>query len=204
MGETLIDETRVWQLWADAYRIPRLTFFAVLGAVILDGGEHRGVFDRFGLSDWRQRVPEVEAAYGGFREDDLYPDARRTVAALAQAGYRVAVLANQPAPRTAQLRALGIDPDVMAMSDEIGLWKPDPAFFTRALELLGEPDPRDVAYVGDRVDNDVLPSAAAGMRPVWIRRGPWGHLQADPDGVARATIHSLDELTACLPQVFGS
>ncbi|MGH9098837.1 MAG: HAD hydrolase-like protein, partial [Acidimicrobiales bacterium] len=35
-----------------------------------------------------------------------------------------------------------------------------------------------VAYVGDRLDNDVLPAKAAGMFAVFIRRGPWGHLHA--------------------------
>ena len=28
VGETLIDETRIWSIWADALRIPRLTLFA--------------------------------------------------------------------------------------------------------------------------------------------------------------------------------
>ena len=68
------------------------------------------------------------------------------------------------------------------MSDAMGVAKPDPAFFARTLELIGSPPPADVAYVGDRVDNDVRPSAAAGMRAVWIRRGPWGLLHTDRDG----------------------
>lgn len=204
MGETLIDETRIWQVWADAYGIPRLTFFAVIGSVILAGEDHQNVFDRFGLTDWRDRGVAVEAAYGGFRDDDLYPDARRSLAALGEAGYRVAILANQPDTRTAELRALGIEAEVMAMSGEMGVSKPNPAFFARGLELLGNPDPANVAYVGDRIDNDVLPSAAAGMRPVWIRRGPWGHLQTDVTGAARVTIDSLDELVDRLPQVFAA
>ncbi len=38
--------------------------------------------------------------------------------------------------------------------------------------------PSQVAYVGDRLDNDVLPAKAAGMFAVFMRRGPWGHLHA--------------------------
>jgi FMN phosphatase YigB (HAD superfamily) len=61
---------------------------------------------------------------------------------------------------------------------------------------MGSPDPASVAYVGDRVDNDVLPSAEAGMRPVWLRRGPWGVIQRLPDGVRPAlVVDSLTELT---------
>lgn len=195
VGETLIDETRVWSLWADELRVPRLTLLAALGAVIARGGEHRDVFTLFGADDWPQRLPVVERAYGGFRPDDLYPDALRAVHGLRRAGYRVSIVANQPEARTAQLRAIGIEADVMAMSDGMRAWKPDPAFFAAALELMGSPPASTVAYVGDRVDNDVLPSAAAGMRAVWIRRGPWGVIQQLPEGTTPAlTVGTLDEL----------
>jgi HAD superfamily hydrolase (TIGR01549 family) len=195
VGETLIDETRVWSTWADELGIPPLTFMAALGAVIARGGEHRDVFDVLGVADWRQRHPAVEERYGGFREEDLYADARPALARLEERGYRVSVAANQPAARAADLRALGIGPDVLAMSDAIGVAKPDPAFFARALELMGGPAPSDVAYVGDRIDNDVAPAAAAGMRAVWLRRGPWGVIQ-QPDSAAppALTVSTLDEL----------
>jgi HAD superfamily hydrolase (TIGR01549 family) len=199
VGETLIDETRIWSVWADVLRVPRLTFMAALGAVIARGGEHGDLFGVFGVerSDWRALLPEVEERYGGFRDEDLYPDARRTLASLAAGGYRVSVLANQPASRSAELRALGIAPEVLAMSDEMGVAKPAAAFFKRALELMGRPPPADVAYVGDRMDNDVLPALAAGMRAVWLRRGPWGVIQeASPDRRPALTVSSLDELVA--------
>ena len=205
VGETLIDETRIWSIWADVLGIPRLTFMAALGAVIAASGEHRDVFGEFGLAEaeWRAQIPEVERRYGGFGESDLYPDARPAIAALTEAGYRVAVLANQPASRSAELRALGISPEVLSMSDEMGVAKPDPAFFQRALELVGQPRPEDVAYVGDRVDNDVLPAMAAGMRAVWLRRGPWGVIQRLPQGTVPALVVSnLDELVERIGQVY--
>ncbi len=194
VGETLIDETRIWSLWADELGVPRLTFLAALGAVIARGGEHRDVFPIFGADDWELRLPAVERAYGGFTADDLYPDALRALAALRNGGYRLAIVANQPAARADELHAIGVDAEVMAMSDAMGVAKPDPAFFARTLEMMGEPEPSSVAYVGDRVDNDLIPSSAAGMRPVWIRRGPWGVIQRAPDGTASLVVESLDEL----------
>jgi HAD superfamily hydrolase (TIGR01549 family) len=195
VGETLIDETRVWSNWADELGITRLTFMAALGAAIARGSEYGGIFDILGVADWRHRRPAVEKRYGGFREQDLYPDARRAIARLEERSYRVAVAANQPASRAAELRALGITPDVVAMSDAIGVAKPDPAFFGRVLELMGSPHPSEVAYVGDRIDNDVAPAAAAGMRAVWLRRGPWGAIQRLGSGAPPAlTVSSLDEL----------
>ena len=182
VGETLIDETRVWSMWADELGVPRLTFMAALGAVIERGGEHRDVFDVFGAEDWRLRLPVVELAYGGFAADDLYPDAVRSIDALRAGGHRLAIVANQPAVRAEELRAIGVHAEVMAMSDGMGVAKPDPGFFAATLSLLGNPRAGAVAYVGDRVDNDVLPAQAAGMRSVWLRRGPWGIIQRLPNG----------------------
>ena len=204
VGETIIDETRIWSLWADELGVPRLTFLAALGAVIARGGEHRDVFPVFGADDWQLRMASVEGAYGGFSAADLYADALRAIEALGSAGYRVAIVANQPESRAAELQAIGVEAEVMAMSEGIGVAKPDPGFFAHALELMGLPDPASVAYVGDRVDNDVLPAIRAGLRAVWLRRGPWGVIQRLPDDVRPAlTVDSLDELVERIDEAFG-
>jgi FMN phosphatase YigB (HAD superfamily) len=81
------------------------------------------------------------------------------------------------------------------MSEAMGVAKPDPGFFAHALELMGMPDPGSVANVGDRVDNDVLPVLEAGLRSVWLRRGPWGVIQHLPEGTRPAlVVDSLAEL----------
>jgi FMN phosphatase YigB (HAD superfamily) len=68
---------------------------------------------------------------------------------------------------------------------------------------MGLPDPASVAYVGDRVDNDVLPAIRAGLRAVWLRRGPWGVIQRLPDDVRPAlTVDSLDELVERIDEAF--
>jgi HAD superfamily hydrolase (TIGR01549 family) len=205
VGETLIDETRVWSTWADLLGIPRLTFLAGLGAALARGADYRGVFDLFGIDDWRARLPELEDRYGGFRPEDLYPDARPAIDALRERGLHVAVTANQPAVRAPQLRALGIEVEVMAMSEAMGVSKPDPAFFARTLELLGEPVADQVAYVGDRVDNDVLPARKAGLRPVWLRRGPWAVIQPlVPPAAGVLVVASLTELVERIDEAWAA
>lgn len=197
VGETLVDETRVFSTWADILGLPRLTVMGVLGGSIASADkpdQWRGFFELLQRPTWRDQQPAFEDRYGAFRADDLYPDALRAIDGLRVAGYRVAVTANQPARRHAELEALGVRVDAMGMSDAMGVAKPDPAFFARTLELLGSPDPASVAYVGDRVDNDVRPSAAAGMQAVWIRRGPWGYLQEDDEHGANLVVWTLDEL----------
>jgi HAD superfamily hydrolase (TIGR01549 family) len=200
VGETLIDESRVWLEWARLLDVPALTFLGAIGATIARGERNSLAFEMVGRPDWHDRLPEFRATYGAFRESDLYPDAKPAIAALREHGYRISIVANQPAERTAELRALGIDPEAMAMSDEIGLWKPDPAFFVRALELMGNPRPADVAYVGDRLDNDVRPSIAAGMRAVWLRRGPWGVI-GDGGTVPQETALRVDSLSELVDRV---
>jgi FMN phosphatase YigB (HAD superfamily) len=83
-------------------------------------------------------------------------------------------------------------------SASLGVRKPDPRFFELLVELA-ESSPKDVAYVGDRVDNDVLPAAAAGLVAVHVRRGPWGRLQRTPPEAA----FGVDDL-ASLPQALAS
>ena len=126
VGETLIDETRIWSIWADVLDIPRLTFMAAFGAAVASGGEHHDVFSIVGRPDWRNLMPRVLEAFGGFQEEDLYSDALPAFHALREQGYRVSIIANQPKPRTAELRALGFDAEVVAMSEELGVHKPDP------------------------------------------------------------------------------
>jgi FMN phosphatase YigB (HAD superfamily) len=194
VGETLVDETRIWSVWADELGISRLTFMAALGAALERGGDYRDVFDVVDRPDWQLRLADVERRFGGLRREDLYPDALPTIEALHEQGFALAVVANQPAARTAELRAIGVDVEVMAMSEELGVTKPSAAFFERTLDLLGSPDPAAVAYVGDRIDNDVRPAAAAGLRAIWLRRGPWGIIATEVPAEAALVVTSLSEL----------
>jgi HAD superfamily hydrolase (TIGR01662 family) len=202
VGETLVDETRAWSEWADWLGIPRLTFLAVCGAVIERGGDHREPFEIFrpGL-DLAEEVAKREAAGVPDRvtADDLYPDAADCLRALHDAGYRIGVFGNQPARAEAALADLGLPIDLLATSSSWGVHKPDPRFFARIVTELDVPA-AEIVYVGDRLDNDVRPAAAAGMRAIFIRRGPWAWIQAphhDPPE-ASLTIATLAELPAAL------
>ena len=198
VGETLVDETRPWGEWADWLGIPRLTMFGVLGGVIALGEEHRRAVEiiRPGI-DARAESARLRATMRRpwVHADDLYPDALPALRALREAGYRVGVSGNQPLETEAVIATFGVPLDLVATSAGMGVEKPDPAFFVWIAEAL-DLEPRAIAYVGDRVDNDVRPAAAAGMRAIFVRRGPWAFIQAI-DGApveASATIDSLLEL----------
>lgn len=182
VGECLVDESRAWAVWADVLGVSRFTLAAIVGAAIALGEPLAefvtAAIDRPGWDGTRE---VFEKAYGGLRREDLYPDVLPALARLRAEGFSLAVIGNQPAVRHDQLLALGIDVDVLAMSEALGAAKPDPEFFSRALDLMDcRSDPGRVVYVGDRVDNDVLPALDCGMGAVWLRRGPWGALQRLP------------------------
>lgn len=180
VGETLVDETRMWQAWADHLGVPRLTFMAALGASVARGESHREPFALFRPDiDVNAEIAKLRAGGNAdpFDSSDLYPDALDCLRALAADGYRLGVAANQPVEAARIVRSFGIPLELVGMSDEWGVHKPDPAFFTRIATELALP-PASIAYVGDRLDNDVRPAKAAGMTAVFVRRGPWAWIQA--------------------------
>lgn len=184
VGEVLIDESRVWAVWAGVLGVSPLTFAAVLGAAIVQGQDHEAVFPHVAPNvDWRRFVDEHERRYGGFGESDLYNDVRLCLHELRDLGFTVVIAGNQPARRTAQLRALQLPCDHLVTSEELGVEKPSPDFFAAVLHLIDGTEPSDAMYVGDRVDNDIVPAASLGWRTCWLRRGPWGLLQDLPDGL---------------------
>ena len=200
VGETLVDESRLWGVWADWLGVPRFTFFVALGSVIGSGRDHRDVFALLGFDYEREAAARASAGIvGGFEPADLYPDVRPCFDALRADGCAIAVVGNQPARAQGQLEQLALPVDWVATSAGWGVSKPAPAFFERVATEMGR-DPADIVHVGDRVDNDVVPAAAAGMVSVFIRRGPWAMIQRDRPGAeqARIAIDSLAELPAAL------
>ncbi|MEX0835515.1 MAG: HAD family hydrolase [Nitriliruptor sp.] len=184
VGEVLIDETRVWSCWAELLGVTPLTFAAVLGAAIVQGQDHEVVFPAIAPNvDWHDFEDEHERRYGGFREEDLHADVRPCLDELRALGFRVVIAGNQPVRRSAQLTALDLPCDDLVTSEELGAEKPDTDFFVRLLRRCDLTDPAEVLYIGDRVDNDIVPAHDAGLRTCWLTRGPWGHLQDLPDDV---------------------
>ncbi len=202
IGETVVDETRFWAAWADWLGVPRFTFFALVGGMIERERDHRRAFEllRPGFDlEAEQAARAAAGAVETLTREDLYTDAVPCLAALRAEGYRVGLAGNQPLHAAQWLHEMGLDVQVVASSAGWGVEKPAPAFFARIVEEAGFP-PAEIAYVGDRVDNDVIPAAAAGLLAVLLRRGPWSYLQAGwPEAAqARIRIDRLTELPAAL------
>ena len=200
VGETLASEERWLASWADWLEVPRPAFFAALGALIEARRSHRELFTllRPGIDLEAER--EKRRALGisdHFTAADLYPDALPALQWAKTAGHRIGISGNTSAATEEFARNLGLA-DVVGSSRRWGVAKPDPAFFRRLIAEAGcAPD--EIVYIGDRVDNDVLPALAAGLRAIHIVRGPWGVVQACwPEAQGLRRIRSLAELPALL------
>jgi FMN phosphatase YigB (HAD superfamily) len=189
VGETLVDETRLWSGWARALGVPEFTLYGVIGGLAARGEDHRRVFDLLG-------PVSGEAPEWDLSQADLYDDAVDCLRALRDDGWQIVVGGNQPSVVQQLIEGLGLPADLVVSSGVLGAEKPDAEFFRRLAAAAGV-DVTDCMHVGDRVDNDVVAARAAGMTPVHVRRGPWGVLHGD-DRAIDLQVSSLAELPALL------
>jgi FMN phosphatase YigB (HAD superfamily) len=201
-GETLLSEERAWGVWADWLGVTRQELFAAIGATVEGRYPHRHALELCRPGFDLARAFEERAAAGIPRHEelyDLYADAPAALARLREAGLRVGFAGNQPRGAEASLGDLVHAGDLVATSADWSVSKPDPAFFARIVDELRLP-PAEIAYVGDRVDYDILPAATAGMFTVHLRRGPWGVIQAAwPEAnTADVTAANLDDAVTAI------
>ncbi|CAI49039.1 HAD superfamily hydrolase [Natronomonas pharaonis DSM 2160] len=108
------------------------------------------------------------------------PGAVETVEALAEAGYRQAIVSDIDTPEAHRmLEAFGIRDrfDHITTSEAVGYTKPDERMFQDALSAL-DVAPERAVMVGDRHSHDVTGAAALGIRTVGYGEEAWGD-QAD-------------------------
>jgi HAD superfamily hydrolase (TIGR01662 family) len=203
VGETLIDESTEYGTWADWLGIPRHTFSSVFGQVIAQGRDYREVFQQF-RPGFDLKVERERRAQAGLAEHfngrDLYPDVRDCLNALKADGYFVGIAGNQTARAGRLLHELNLDVDMIATSDDWHVEKPSVEFFEALVAATGFP-PHQIAYVGDRLDNDIQPAKVAGLATIFVKRGPWGFYYATTTEVEKADVR-VDNLRD-LPHALG-
>ena len=185
-GYTLVNEDRAWREHAEGDEV---TFFAALGAVIERREHHRRVFDYL-----RREQPREPLR---FEPRDFYPDAIPCLRALKRQG-RVVGVAGNTGREVEDFLSGQVDVDFVGSSARWGVEKPDAGFFARVAEAAGC-SASEVMYVGDRIDNDVVPAAAAGMTAVFVLRGPWAHVQQDWPEAQGAAHVTVTDLASILP-----
>jgi putative hydrolase of the HAD superfamily len=123
---------------------------------------------------------------------EVFPDVVPFLSYLRNRGVRTAVVSDWDCTLVEHLSRLGIRAwvDDVVVSADVGVTKPDPRIFDRALRVL------DVAaghavHCGDDPRRDVLGAAASGIRPVLVDRE---HRYPEAPG----RVSSLDELIGAI------
>ena len=190
MGSTLIDETE-----ADLHRIrdmiagTDITLEAYCEKrieLIRQGMDNYGANAYYGLTKTRWHG----------EDEKPNPEAIPILEEMKRRGYRLGIIANQYPGTEERLSGWGMLKyfDVVAPSAELGMEKPDPAIFKWALEQAGC-KAQNAVYVGDRLDNDVVPAKRLGMHSIRFLNGLGAYREPRlDDEIPEYTIRSLLEL----------
>lgn len=99
------------------------------------------------------------------------PGALETLQRLSH--LRLVIVANQPGATMRVLETLGIDClfSEVILDSSVGISKPDVAIYEYAARRL-HARPESLIMIGDRLDNDIIPAQAIGMKTAWINKVP--------------------------------
>jgi putative hydrolase of the HAD superfamily len=145
-----------------------------------------------GSLDKKSQLMQLTNKQWLFNDDDQYQDGKECLIRLKQAGLKIGIVANQPKSSADRLTQDGLAQhiDFLGISAIVGFDKPDPAFFKLAIKELALPA-QEIIHIGNRIDTDVNPAKALGMKTVWVRRGE-ANPEPSKDDLAAADITVSD------------
>lgn len=129
------------------------------------------LLDRFGCA---HDVIELSEQYRlGLAQSEHLMSGALDVLKLLQPHYKFGLITNGLTEvQYPRLKATGLDrffPEVVVVSDEIGVAKPHPDFFDHAFDLMGKPDPNRVLVIGDNPTADIGGALNYGCHACWLR-----------------------------------
>ena len=166
VGSTLVDESEVY--------VDRINKIAKAAGKTHDEVYKKSIeFYRKGLKGdletaafYGVPLPKWQPQY-----ENPYPAAAEVLEKLG-GRYKLGVIANQSLGTADRLKKYGLLEyfSLVVASAEEGIAKPDRRIFDIALERSGC-KPENAVMIGDRVDNDILPAKAVGMKTVLVGQG---------------------------------
>lgn len=167
------------QVWTERYENHNIALWARYNVGDISRDYLR--VQRFLLPLSESGMPSNEAEHLARRYDTLYldylarekalmPGAMDLLHFLRAKGKRTGCLSN--GFKDVQFRKIhnaGLDPwiDLVVLSDDIGINKPDRRIFDYAMSQTGEPDPSRHMMIGDNPQTDVSGALGAGWTAVW-------------------------------------
>lgn len=197
VGYTLVNEDAVWeercreQAQTDEAKKLGLSaadiYHEIEIASISRKPQFRTLIDKYSFKEVAPYRTELEK---------LYKDAPAVIKALSQK-YELGIIANQLDGLKERLEAFDLLQyfKYIISSWDVKIMKPDIRIFEYALDKANC-TPQEACMIGDRLDNDILPAKALGIKTVWIKQG-FGALQK-PLSKSEEPDHSINNLSELL------
>lgn len=197
VGYTLVNEDAVWearcreQAQTDEAKKLGLSaadiYHEIEIASISRKPQFRTLIDKYGFKEVAPYRTELEK---------LYEEAPAIIKALSQK-YELGIIANQLDGLKERLEAFYLLQyfKYIISSWDVKIMKPDIRIFEYALDKANC-TPQEACMIGDRLDNDILPAKALGIKTVWIKQG-FGALQK-PLSKSEEPDHSINNLSELL------
>jgi HAD superfamily hydrolase (TIGR01549 family) len=150
---------------------------------------------------------EIKDPNGVTLKADLIPGAADMVRAIKQHGYPLALVADGPTGTFQNILTqhhLYDSFDTFAISEQVGILKPDAKMFTTALDQLNiqKQDYHRVIMVGNNLERDIKGANALGIISVFLS---WSdkrtHIPADETEIPKYTIQTPMELIALIEKL---
>ena len=129
----------------------------------------------------------------------LYPDAKIVLETLHNR-YKIGIITNQLPGLEERLEKFAIRQwiDLIISSADCGFSKPSSKIFQLALQQTSC-SASSATMIGDRLDNDIAPAKALGMKTIWIKQGfsAYSPIQS-PSEEPDFTVNSLSDLLKIL------
>lgn len=166
VGSTLVDESKVYEERMKAVaKAANVSYEYVYQTALKFYKENKkGDLETMKLLN-------VKKAEWRHKDERLYHETKDCLRKLSER-YHIGVIANQSLGTEKRLKAFGILEyiNLVVASAEEGAAKPDKRIFKIALNRA-DCKPQQAVMVGDRIDNDIIPAKALGMRTIWIKQG---------------------------------
>jgi putative hydrolase of the HAD superfamily len=133
-----------------------------------------------------QTAGQLNEIYGkSFQENIIVFDGvKGLLSKLKAEGFKIGLVTNCGENTMDYLSRLGLDVfDAYALSNEVGVRKPDPKIYMKVVEEL-DVKPEECAFVSDEIDEDLVGARKLGMKTVYVKqvkRREGSVFDVDPD-----------------------
>jgi 2-haloalkanoic acid dehalogenase type II len=140
----------------------------------------------------------IEKCIAQWHSMPAWPEVAQTIKQIQQAGFETFVVANGTTRLQLNLcRSSGLKFDMLFSSHLLGVYKPSPESYQKALELV-KLKPEEVVQVAAHI-SDLRGAKGVGLKTIYIKR--WtDDIEEDPEVVRGEVDYFLDDMTR-LPEV---